>query len=164
MLTIGSKPELLVRKHTEMYHMLLWSLRQQIEEKYTKGPFDKIRREQVGFIGFRREEWNEVYDNIKPLPWLGILIYAPSNYISIYKKIGPSDGFIEHKFNWENWEFVTSHDSCWYDALQRIVLEHEETITSFAWLPAVRTFKIESPQVEILKTVRKQEEDRRWGR
>ena len=158
-LSITNDPRMIVEKHGRMQTNFLWLLRQYLEEKLEAAKIgDESRNNTAALISFRREKWDDSYDKRENLPGLGILIWAPSNYISVYKKFGELPGF-GHQFDWGGWEFVTSHDSCWVNSMEDIIRSEEDTIGLLCLLPAVKTLKLGEKQVELLRELKRKAQE-----
>lgn len=161
MLTISDDPKKIVELHGRMQTNFFWLLRQYLEEKLEAAELgDESRKNTAALISFRREEWVS-FEERKSLPGLGILVWAPSNYISVFKKFGDIQGFSGYRFDIDGWEFVTSHDSCWVNAMEDIVRREEDTIQLLCLLPAVKILKLDDAKVEYLREVKRVAQERR---
>jgi len=173
-LTVASDPRKIVELHGRMQTNFMWLLRQYLEEKLEAAELgDESRKNTAALISFRREEWVS-FEERKSLPGLGILVWAPSNYISVFKKFGDIQGFSGYRFDidfgacWTSlpnktsgWEFVTSHDSCWVNAMEDIIRREEDTIQLLCLLPAVKMLKLDDAKVEYLKEIKRVAQEKR---
>jgi len=169
-LTISSDPRMLIEKHNRVQTNFMWLLRQYIEEKFTTHKMGTPERTNVaGLVTFRREGWHEEYSKRESLGGLGILVWAPSNYLSVFKKVGDLPLLFDFKQEWSGWEFVTSchapcqYDSCWINSIENILRDEEDTLGLLTQLPAVKSIELSEKAVEYLRGLKKETEELRIG-
>jgi hypothetical protein len=148
MLTIASKN--LMEQCSTFRRMLANMICFLVEQHIARKPTDtKWNNDKALLIEFRlRRKKNDK---------LSLLIWAPTNYVSVFTKEGERGGFNQTFQSVEtDWKVWADHDSCWRsDGIDRIMNEYEEIFEGFDWLDCYKVVDISPAQEEAFRAIKR---------
>lgn len=125
-------------------HAIANIIRRTFEKDIGFNQYDKLESERQGMlISFSCEE--DYSNKYRRYPHFQILLYACGRAVVVctrkYVTHVTEEELSEKETHVNNvseeeaqWNFITDHDACWVDALQRVLFENGETFNSLEWL------------------------------
>lgn len=88
---------------------------------------------------------------------LSILLWAPSNYVSVFTKESERVGLHRPLSNVEtDWKVWADHDSCWRtDGVERIIDEYEEILEGFDWTDCYKVIDVSPAQEDAFRAIKR---------